>query len=271
MSRLEVSIRRKVYPDAPTAALEELNFRAERGELVAVVGPSGSGKSTLLNIIGGLDRDLEGSVRIDEQDITEGGTSGRVGFIFQAPRLMPWLSALDNVRLVLGEQADRTARARRLLGEVELHGFEQAFPGQLSGGMQRRVALARAFAVEPALLLMDEPFVSLDAPTAGRLRQQLLALWQQLKPTVLYVTHDLREALAIADRVLFLSGRPGRVVLDERITLSRPRDLNDAGVSELHARLLREHPDILSGLAASTDHIASAAGGPRLAYRQHTG
>lgn len=240
---LDVAITRKCYPDRggePHVALSGLRLRAAPGEFVCVVGPSGCGKSTLLNLVGGLDRDVDGRV---------GGTPGRIGYMFQEPRLMPWLTVLDNVLLVGDGSAAAQMRARELLVAMELGEVLDAFPARLSGGMRRRVALARAFAIEPRLLLMDEPFVSLDAPTAQRLRAMLMALWQRCGSTVLFVTHDLREALALADRVCFLSAAPGRVVLELAVELPRPRLPDDAGVAALHARLLAEHPDLLAGLS----------------------
>jgi ABC-type nitrate/sulfonate/bicarbonate transport system ATPase subunit len=215
-----------------------------------VVGPSAAGKTTLLNIIAGLDEDVSGDIRLGLRERPANGKeAARIAFVFQTPRLMPWLSVLDNVRLVLGDSDEDQERARQLLDAVGLTEFIDAFPSRLSGGMQRRVALARAFAVRPQLLLMDEPFVSLDSPTAWRLRQQLLALWDDLKPTILFVTHDLREALTLSDRVLFLSSRPGRVVLEKQIRLPRPRAPQDAAVLALEERLMKDHPQILSGLA----------------------
>ncbi len=250
MTSLEISIQRKVYRDPPTVALEALHFSVAEGEFLSLVGPSAAGKTTLLNIVAGLDKDVSGEIRPGpEQQTAEQVDRARVAFVFQTPRLMPWLSVLDNVRLVLNDDEESLRRARKLLESVGLSEFLNAFPSRLSGGMQRRVALARAFAVRPRLLLMDEPFVSLDAPTAWRLRQQLLSLWEELKPTILFVTHDLREALTLSDRVLFLSSRPGRVVLQQKVELSRPRAVEDADVLALERRLLKEHPQILSGLA----------------------
>jgi len=246
--RLFVTIRRKQYAGAAKPALEQLAFTAAAGEIVALVGPSGSGKSTLLNIVAGLDRDVNGEVQFDRPD-------ARIGMMFQTSRLMPWLTVADNVRLVLGRDADGAARARQLLRDVGLDDVDDAFPRQLSGGMQRRVALARAIAVRPDLLLLDEPLVSLDAPTAARLRQTLLALWLQLKPTVLYVTHELREALAVADRILFLSRGPGRLLVDFTVELPRPRDPGAPALAAMHDRLLRAHPDLLDGSATLTSGL----------------
>jgi NitT/TauT family transport system ATP-binding protein len=248
VSGLRVDIRRKVYAGAARPALEHLRFTAAPGEIVAIVGPSGAGKSTLLNVVAGLDRAVDGDVRLGgEQAPRNGQAAIRIGMMFQASRLMPWLTVLDNVRLVLGRDPQSTAQARQLIRSVGLDAVEGAFPGQLSGGMQRRVALARAFAVRPQLLLLDEPLVSLDAPTASRLRRHLFDLWQETRPTVLYVTHELREALAVADRVLFLSSGPGRVVMELPVEIPRPREPGDPAVGALHDRVLGEHPELLAG------------------------
>jgi NitT/TauT family transport system ATP-binding protein len=248
-NRLEVNIRRKMFPGAAVAAVEGLALSALPGEFVAIVGPSGAGKSTLLNIIAGLDREMDGDVQMDGQSLHANGViAERIGFVFQEPRLMPWLTVMDNLMLVLDNSTDSVERVRHVLHEVGLAGKEQSFPNQLSGGMQRRVSLARAFVMQPELLLMDEPFLSLDAPTAARLHRLLLALWEEFHPTVLFVTHYLHEALALADRVLFLSSSPGRVVLEVPVQLPRPRKLGDTGIGELHDRLLVQHPELLSGL-----------------------
>ncbi len=241
MSAVEIRVERKVYPQSETVALEAMTLRIERGQFLALVGPSGAGKTSLLNIIAGLDDSFDGEVAVAPD-------AARVSMVFQTPRLMPWLSVTDNIRLVLGRDADSSALTA-LLHDLELDGFEDAFPGQLSGGMQRRVSLARAFAVDPQLLLMDEPFLSLDEPLAWRLREQLMAMWSKRRPTVLYVTHDLEEALSLAQRVVFMSARPGRVVLDQPVDLPHPRAAGDPCVAELKRDLLARHPRLLSGLA----------------------
>ncbi len=244
-SELRIDIERKAFESPPTVALEGLKFAVEPGEFVSIVGPSGAGKSTLLNIVAGLDTRYEGEVSgTNGHDDAQGH---RVAFVFQTPRLMPWLTALDNVRLVLPRDPGSADAAREILDEVGLGGFEDAYPGQLSGGMRRRVALARAFSVKPALLLMDEPFASLDEPLAWRLRAGLHALWRRRRPTVLFVTHDLQEALSLSDRVLFMSQRPGRIVIDQPIDLPHPRGRDDPGVERLRTELLTRHPELLSG------------------------
>lgn len=269
MIGLEAHIRRKSYRSPPTVALEDLRFTVEPGAFVAIVGPSGAGKSTLLNIVAGLDREFEGEVRLGHSEAHPEDHVTRLGFVFQQPRLMPWLSVLDNVRLVLEQSPESSERARALLAEVGLTEFESAFPGQLSGGMQRRAALARAFAVKPDLLLMDEPYLSLDDPTAWRLREQLMVLWEEYRPTVLYVTHDLGEALTLSERILFLSSRPGSIVLDHLVELARPRRAGDRAVAALQERLLAAHPHLLSGVvggagrATHGDTGLAASPGPR--------
>ncbi|ATE62660.1 ABC transporter ATP-binding protein [Thauera sinica] len=250
---LEIDIARKIYPDRggrSHVALQDLHLTAQPGEFVCLVGPSGCGKSTLLNLVVGLDADMDGRVTL------EGRTPGKgIGVMFQEPRLMPWLSVLENVLLVTADPQRERERAIELLQAMELGDVLHAYPGRLSGGMQRRVALARAFVIEPALLLMDEPFVSLDAPTADRLRAMLVGLWQRRRSTVVFVTHDLREAIALADRVCFLSAAPGRVVLEVPVSLPRPRAPNDAAVLALRERLLAQHPDLLAGLTTQEPEI----------------
>jgi ABC-type nitrate/sulfonate/bicarbonate transport system ATPase subunit len=244
MNALEIAIRRKLYRKGgrETEAIAALDFSVAAGQFVCLVGPSGCGKTTLLSIVAGLDRDYEG-------DVSYAGPLGaKTGFVFQTPRLMPWLTARDNVRLALDPPPKAPGRAEALLTEMQLGGLLDAYPNHLSGGQQRRVALARAFVNDPDLLLLDEPFTSLDAPTAQQLRDLLLAMWGRQRPTVLFVTHDLREALSLGDRVLFLSAGPGRVVLDLPIELPRPRLPEGQAVDVLRKRLLDLYPDLLRGL-----------------------
>lgn len=252
MSALEVAIARKVYRRGgrELLALEGVDFAVPAGQFACILGPSGSGKTTLLSLIAGLDRGYDGQIR------RGGATEGRLGMVFQTPRLMPWLSARDNVCLALERAPESAARAEKMLGKMQLGAYAGAFPAQLSGGQQRRVALARAFVNDPDLLLLDEPFQSLDAPTAQHLRDLLLALWSRRRPTILFVTHDLREALSLGERVLFLSAGPGRVVLDLPIDLPRPRNPDGAAVDALRKRLLESYPDLLRGLASEQESAA---------------
>ncbi|UJS25473.1 ABC transporter ATP-binding protein [Thiothrix winogradskyi] len=241
---LSINIPHKTYPNG-VCALQDLHLTAERGEFIALVGPSGTGKSTLLNIIAGLDQDFVGQIAYPPQ--------ATLSFMFQEPRLMPWLSVADNIRLVLDAPQYQTDSARftrmdTLLQQLDLQDFRDSFPKQLSGGMKRRVALVRAFVTQPSLLLMDEPFQSLDEPTAQELRQLLLTLWAENAPTVLFVTHSLNEALLLADRVIFLSARPARVILDYRVPLPRPRPLATSALQPLQVTLLQEYPALLSGV-----------------------
>ena len=244
---LDIAITNKQFFNRNTGAsyqaIKNLAFNIPAGEFTCIIGPSGCGKSTLLNIINGLDSDYEGTVKLANANKQHG-----IATMFQTPRLMPWLSVLDNVRLVLDNSPAAQQRAEHLLAAMDLGSVMHSYPNRLSGGMQRRVALARAFAINPQILLMDEPFVSLDVPVANRLRNMLIDLWQQAKATVVFVTHDMREALALADRLLFLSPGPGTIVLDININLARPRNPESASVLELYNSLLQQHPDLLAGL-----------------------
>ena len=239
MNDLQVHIAAKRFGTGP-CTMQELRFSARPGELLAIVGPSGAGKTTLLKIISGLERDFEGSVQLP--------ADAKTSLMFQEPRLMPWLSVAGNLQLVAPQV--ELAQINEALQRVGLQGYANLFPSQLSGGMQRRVALLRAFLTQPQRLLLDEPFESLDQPTAEQLRAQLLGLWQLRKPTVLLVTHSLPEALALADRVLFLSSGPARIALDYTVPAARPRALESDVVRSLGQALLRQHPELLKGRLA---------------------
>jgi sulfonate transport system ATP-binding protein len=217
--RLEVCIKQKFFRAASgdnLHVLGELNFTLENGEVAALVGPSGCGKTTLLRIIAGLDRDYQGTVRLPAHC--------RLGMVFQEPRLLPWRSVEANVRLAAPEATDATLEALfRTLGLAAHRGH---YPGELSLGLARRVALARAFAVDPDLLVLDEPFVSLDAALAERLRSELVELVTRRPVTTLLVTHDVEEAIGLADRLLVLSGSPARIVAE--VPVMRPRGAHTA-------------------------------------------
>ncbi|MGA9366488.1 MAG: ABC transporter ATP-binding protein [Steroidobacteraceae bacterium] len=229
-------------------ALTGLSLQVAPGEFVAVVGPSGCGKTTLLNIVAGLDRAFAGDVSLAPRP---DGQPARVGYVFQEPRLLPWRTVYENIALVLPPQrAD--AVVEDMLQAVGLAKAQDLYPPQLSVGMSRRVAIARAFAIEPDLLLMDEPFVSLDHDTVEQLRDLLLKLWHARPTTVLFVTHDMREALVLADRLVLLSGTPGHVVADVPVDLGRDHRHSSAEIERLRDEILRRHRELIGAAAAAT-------------------
>jgi ABC-type nitrate/sulfonate/bicarbonate transport system ATPase subunit len=230
--RLEVTIKQKSFQAASGGklhVLDGLSLSLGGGEVGALVGPSGCGKTTLLRIIAGLDRSYEGSIALPDH--------GRLGVVFQEPRLLPWRTVEQNVRLAAPEATDATvATLFRTLG-LEAH--RHLFPGELSLGLARRVALARALAVEPNLLLLDEPFVSLDDALAARLREELVELVTRRPVTTLLVTHNLEEAIGLADRMFLLSASPARVVAD--VPIARPREKRSADeLAALRAEIARK-------------------------------
>ena len=205
--------------------LENFDLEVSPGSFVCVLGPSGCGKSTVLNTVAGFVRPLTGVVTVDHEPVT--GPAAERGVVFQQPTLFPWMSVLDNVAFgprmngCSGPEAERTART--FLEIVGLTKVATHHPGQLSGGMQQRVGIARALANYPRVLLMDEPFGALDAQTRLMMQTALLRIWHEFRTTVLFVTHDIEEAILLADRVIVLGGRPGRVIDDIAIELPRPR------------------------------------------------
>jgi NitT/TauT family transport system ATP-binding protein len=205
----------------------DISLAIEEGTFVAIVGPSGCGKSTLLNMAAGLLFPPAGEIRVFGEALR--GINRHAAYLFQQDALLPWRSVLDNVMLglVFREVPRREAAeaARRWIARVGLAGFEDRFPHQLSGGMRKRVAVAQSWIVDPRILLMDEPFGALDVQTRQIMENELLELWQETKKTVLFVTHDLEEAIALADRVVVLSAGPARIKGDYRVDLPRPRDV----------------------------------------------
>lgn len=201
--------------------LSKVSFSAQRGQFVCILGPSGAGKSTLLRILAGLLPADSGRVQLNGSVVR--GPQAGVGIVFQDANLMPWRTALENIALPLEVKGINTKHAQELVSLVGLKGFEAALPADLSGGMAQRVAIARALVQDPDILLMDEPFGSLDAITRERMGEELLRIWGKQHKTVLMVTHDINEALYLADRVIVLSARPARVKLDLAVKLPRPR------------------------------------------------
>lgn len=221
MTALEIDIQAKRFPSADGApaqtVLRDVVLAVEAAQFLCILGPSGCGKTTLLNLVAGLDQDFEGRISIAREP---GRDQPRIGYVFQNPTLLPWRSVIENLRLVMA--ADQIARGLdlALLDAMGLLDYRDAYPKSLSLGMSRRVALARAFAVEPDLLLMDEPFVSLDENTADGLRRLLLQIWQAKPTTVLFVTHDSREAIQLAQRIIVLCAAPATIVRDQSVALT---------------------------------------------------
>jgi len=221
-------------------ALRPVEIDIAAGEFVCLLGPSGCGKSTLLSIIAGLESASSGTVLADGRIVRGPGTD-RV-LLFQEAALFPWLDVQRNVEFGLREAGkpakERAATARRFIELVHLKGFERSYVHQLSGGMRQRVAIARALAIDPAILLMDEPFGALDALTRDRLHAELESIWASTRKTVVFVTHNVREAVALGDRVLVFSPRPGRIVREFRIDLPRPRSLEDHVLVDYAAEIM---------------------------------
>ena len=229
-------------------ALHPVDVNVEAGEFVCLLGPSGCGKSTLLSIIAGLETPTSGAVFADGRKVRGPGTD-RV-LLFQEAALFPWLDVRRNVEFGLRQQGmpakERAAIAQRHIELVHLKGFERSYVHQLSGGMRQRVAIARALAIDPAILLMDEPFGALDALTRDRLHAELESIWAATHKTVLFVTHNVREAVALGDRVLVFSPRPGRIVREFHIDLPRPRSLEDRSLVDYTAEIMSVLQDAMS-------------------------
>lgn len=212
-------------PDGPLQAVDDVSFAVRKGEFLSVIGPSGCGKSTVFNIIGGLQLAFGGRVTIQGEPIC--GPHKSIGMVFQEESTFPWRTVLDNVCFPLEiarmPKAERRAKARRFIALVGLTGFENRYPAELSGGMRQRVAIARTLASEPTILLMDEPFASLDEQTRLLLGDKVLQIQQELNQTTLLITHNITEAVQLSDRILVMTFRPGRVKRIVEIDLPRPR------------------------------------------------
>ncbi len=241
----------KMYPatskgGSPTVAVEEFSLTIEDGEFCSVVGPSGCGKTTILNMLAGFEAPTRGQITVGDQIVTKPGPERAV--VFQRPSLLPWMSVFDNIGFGLTIR-DKNPKGHdpdiiQMVEEMGLCGFERHYPYQLSGGMQQRVSIARALITDPSSLLMDEPFGALDAQTRSDMQRFLLELWKTSQPTVLFITHDVDEAILLSDRVIVMTPRPGRIAEEFPIGLKRPRQWD----SILSAEFLRYKKEILSVL-----------------------
>jgi ABC-type nitrate/sulfonate/bicarbonate transport system ATPase subunit len=234
---LTVAIREKWFAPVGGApakqVLGEIAFSVASGDVLALIGPSGCGKTTLLNLIAGLDGSFSGRIDL--------APDRRLAYVFQEPRLLPWRTVADNVRLVLDGEAEDEARVQAVLAQVGLASASRLFASRLSLGMARRAALARASVIEPGLLLLDEPFVSLDEHTAGRLRLLLRDLLATHHTTAVLVTHNLREAAMLAQRLILLSASPGRLIGEVEVPLSASERHDECAIDAFRARLLAEY------------------------------
>lgn len=243
MGNLEVRDLAQSFPreDGSTlTVLDHLSFDVKDKEFVCILGSSGCGKTTLLRLIAGLDTARSGSVILDGEEIT--GTSPKVGFVFQEYSLFPWRTVIDNIAFGLEMKGmareERYRIAENYLALVNLTQFKDSYPSELSGGMRQRVAVARALALDPVLLLMDEPFGALDAQTRNMLQQELLQIWEKTKKTVVFITHSVDEAVFLSDRIIVLTPRPGRICRIFPVDLPRPRDRTSVEFAEVRRNVL---------------------------------
>lgn len=226
--------------DGRVHALEGVSFNVSGGEFVCLLGPSGCGKTTLLRMIAGFESPTNGVIEVNGQAVT--GPTTDMGVVFQEYLLFPWLTVRGNVMFGLNQKDltdhTREKRSQEMIDLVGLDGFEDAYPKELSGGMKQRVGIARALAVDPSILLMDEPFGSVDAQTRDRLHDELISIWNETRKTVVFVTHNVEEAIKLADRIFVLSSSPGRIRETIEINLDRPRDPTENKFNKYQDRLM---------------------------------
>ena len=226
--------------------LKNINIKIKSKEFVCIVGPSGCGKTTLMNIIGGLIDANDQKFKKKQFDLK---SNGDFGYVFQTSRLLPWLTVKENIELVCEENEKYIDRIEFLLSEFDLHEFKNYYPKSISGGMRRKVSLARALIKEPQILLMDEPFVSLDQPTSESLYSVLIKYWQKNPITIILITHNLKEAILLGDRIIFFSKRPASVVYDHKIkSKTEGLSIDNTEIQKEYDQLRKKFPSLLKGL-----------------------
>lgn len=236
---LDININTKKYQD--NKIIENLKLEVKNSEFISIIGPSGCGKTTLLNIISNTDTNFLGSVLFDKKNIT----NTNIGVMFQDSRLIPWLTIFENIMLVSNTKDEKLIL--QSLTEVGLKEYTNSYSKELSGGMQRRAALVRAFINKPDVLLLDEPFISLDYPTAQALRSDFLKFYKKYEPTVIFITHDLKEAISLSKRIVFLDSKPMKIVLDYENKNDFSSNLEDLRIEKVKEEILEKYPSILSG------------------------
>jgi NitT/TauT family transport system ATP-binding protein len=229
-------------PDTTISVLEDINYRIEEGKFFSIIGPSGCGKTTLLRIIAGLEKASRGEVLLGGEKVDYG--KDLIGLVFQQYALFPWRTALENIQMgleILGmDKKERAAAALEYVKNFGLSGFENRYPGQLSGGMQQRVAIARTLIMKPRLVLMDEPFGSLDSQTRNELQEFLLEVWQKRGETIVFVTHNVDEAVFLSDEIALLSRRPAKIIKLYKIDYPKPRDRTSAECNAMRRSILHD-------------------------------
>jgi NitT/TauT family transport system ATP-binding protein len=244
MTAIDISQVTKIYSDPrskrETVALDGISLKVEPNEFICLLGPSGCGKSTLLNMVAGFERPTQGVVAVNGKSVEEPGADR--GVVFQQPTLMPWLTVWQNIAFHLKvkglPKAQQREQAQIYIDRVGLTGFENHFPSELSGGMASRVGLARALLLNPAVILMDEPFAALDAQTKLDMQEELVALWQQDKGTVIFITHSVEEALVLGTRIVVMSARPGRIQEVIPVDMPYPRDITAPAFNDMKRHVL---------------------------------
>ncbi len=250
MSNIFISVKKKIYDNQKSSnsvqALKDIEIKIKSKEFVSIVGPSGCGKTTLMNIIGGLIEADNQKILINDKILN---SNNCLGYIFQTSRLMPWLTVFENVKLVCRNNNGINNRVENILKDFGLKDFLNAYPNTISGGMRRRASMARAFINNPEILLMDEPFVSLDQPAAEELYKVLINYWKKNPTTIILITHSVKEALLLSNRILFMTKRPGSILMDYKVkSLGSTLKIDNKEIEKEYYNLLNKFPKLLEGV-----------------------